>query len=217
MMQQRKTIRHCAAGVLLCMLPVLCLTAGCGAADSVQSETESVISEASAEPAAEDNLLFCVDLEHPDDADRDTRATVFLFFVEQDGNVLTTQYLNQEGYDFFGKKARRDPDIFNHADPPEQLGSLSEDELNRLKEAVSQISPDAERYVRGSDEPAPDVQEMYELVYQCYIPDSPTTYTALAWGPEKGDSIRTKDPNALAAISIIDENALFQQWRQAHE
>ena len=58
---------------------------------------------------------------------------------------------------------------------------------------------------------------MYELVYQCYIPDSPTTYTALAWGPEKGDSIRTKDPNALAAISIIDENALFQQWRQAHE
>lgn len=206
--------------ISICGLLPWLLACGCHA-DPVQSPDLSAqtASQTDSSPqdtttvSPDDAMLCCVDLTHPDSDDRDM---IYMFFVDQNGAVFTSQYCNDKGYDFVRKKALRDPDVFNQADPLQEIGSLSDQELHNLADAVASVDPDADKYIRDSEEPIPDVLETYHLMYSLYLPDCPTVYTAYSAGAQKGVSLRSNDPNAIAATDIINDTALFQQWLQSN-
>lgn len=187
----------------------------CGCSPVQNSAPAASVSESSqTQAAADDDFLMSAEITHPESTDK---QTVWLLFVKKDGSVLAAEYSNDESYDFFRKKAQRDPEIWNHLQEIQTLGKLTDEECSSLAEAIAAADPNAEKKTRSEREPTPDVQETYQIVYDLYLPDQPTLYAAYARGEQKGESIRSKDPNAMKAVSIIEESGIFQQWLQEHK
>ncbi len=190
---------------------------GCAEQPAAPSEPEVTVTEPASSSApdasAQNDYLIDVDLTFPDSKQQNT---VYMFFVKQDGTVLTTQYNADSGNDFIRKKALLDPGIFDLADPVQETGRLTEAETGKLTAEVAAVDPESERYKRPDDEPTVDVEETYHLTYAFRLSGQSTQFVALSRGEQKGTSIRSEDPHAAAAISVIEDSALFQQWLQDH-
>lgn len=142
---------------------------------------------------------------------------IYMLFVTKDGSVFTTQYCNDNDYDFNRRKALRDPEIFNQTDPMTKIGKPTETECSRLAEAVADTNPEAACFVRNSaKEPVPDVQETQQLSHQLYLSGASDIYVAYSAGEQKGVSVRSEDPNAMEAVHMIQDTEIFQQWLQNH-
>lgn len=202
------------AALLLLSCTAFC---GCAAEPAASSEPEVTAAGTSAAPDAEPALtteyLLDIDLTFPDSKQSNM---VYMFFVKQDGTVLTTQCSTDSEPDFFRKKALLDPAVFDLADPLQEIGRLPEDETAKFASEVAAIDPESEREVRDDETPAPDVEETYHLTYGFCLPEQTKQFVALSRGEQKGISIRSKDAHAAAAISLIEDAPLFQQWLQEH-
>lgn len=203
---------------ILAALLLLSCTAFCGCAAEPAASLEPEVTAAGtsapdAEPALTTDYLLDIDLTFPDSKQSNI---VYMFFVKQDGTVLTTQCSTDSEPDFFRKKALLDPAVFDLADPLQEIGKLPEDETAKFTAEVAAIDPGSERDVRDDEKPAPDVEETYHLTYGFCLSEQTTQFVALSRGEQKGTSIRSKDAHAAAAISLIEDAPLFQQWLQEH-
>ena len=206
------------AKAILAALLLLSCTAFCGCAAEPAASSEPEVTAAGtsapdAEPALTTDYLLDIDLTFPDSKQSNM---VYMFFVKQDGTVLTTQCSTDSEPDFFRKKALLDPAVFDLADPLQEIGRLPEDETAKFAAEVAAIDPGSERDVRDDETPAPDVEETYHLTYGFCLPEQTKQFVALSRGEQKGTSIRSKDAHAAAAIKMIEDAPLFQQWLQAH-
>ncbi len=207
------TTKAIATALLLLSCTAFC---GCAAEPAASSEpkvTAAGTSAPDAEPALTTDYLLDIDLTFPDSKQSNI---VYMFFVKQDGTVLTTQCSTESDHDFFRKKALLDPAVFDLADPLQEIGKLPEDETAKFAAEVAAIDPGSEREVRDDEKPAPDVEETYHLTYGFCLPEQTKQFVALSLGEQKGTSIRSKDAHAAAAISLIEDAPLFQQWLQEH-
>ena len=207
------TAKAILAALLLMSCTAFC---GCAAAPAASSEPEVTAAGTSApdaEPALTTDYLLDIDLTFPDSKQSNM---VYMFFVKQDGTVLTTQCSTDSEPDFLRKKALLDPAIFDLAEPLQEIGRLPEDETAKFTAEVAAIDPGSERDMRDDETPAPDVEETYQLTYGFCLPEQTKQFVALSRGEQKGISIRSKDAHAAAAISLIEDAPLFQQWLQQH-
>ena len=177
--------------------------------------TNEAVKPKQGEAVSVSNLLFTAQVNFP--YSKYKWHLYYLFFFN-DGSVYSMDYCieSENGYDYaFVKKLySADNSCWSHANNIKFIGTLSDREKSNLYSYISGIYPGSSSYRRDPDESTPEVMETTDYTFYGYVPfeDKISPFWIQSKGEQLGTSYKTNDPQALAALELVNNSKIFAEW-----
>lgn len=192
------------------LISVMIIFTGCG---NIENE---IVPENSVESDM-DKIIFCATLLHNYQDEKYTDSDVIYYFVVLRDSTIWTMENNfsKNSYEFTQKFNSRDDSAWELAENPENIGSLTAEDTQKLSEYISGIDLNSEDYDSLRDDGSnPDVIDSFYYTYKCPVSDIKKWFTIIEAGSDSGAFYKTYDENALSAVKLIENNQFFIEWKE---